>query len=59
MFYVGRSDEVTHVPKRALDDCEWTVPRVMNRGHEQRDILLEDVERQEWMRLLDRVAIRL
>ena len=31
---------------------------VMNRGHEQRDIVLDDVDRQEWMRLLDRVAIR-
>ncbi len=31
---------------------------VMNRGVEKRDIVMDDVDRREWMRLLDRVARR-
>ena len=31
---------------------------VMNRGIEKRDIVVDDIDRQEWMRLLDRVARR-
>ena len=42
--------------------ARWTIENglyhVMNRGHEKRDIVLDDIDRQEWMRLLDRVARR-